>query len=309
MTNDDLVTPLVVEVDVLGSVNVYVQGDLDKLRDGVVFFTVHDVGTSFMSWVDFTMCEDMEQIRTRSLFLHVSIPGQEPGAKEMEKEATFPTIDQIAVNLVNILDNLRIKQVVALGDGAGASILTRFGMYHPNRVHCVMAINTVLAAPKNLYKEKTRPEEENLNHKNIAKFMDSYRKRSEVVSQLNEKIKFDYLLIAGTNSKHVADSEKIVKQMTPGLCSLLKIDQVTYPVQEAPDKVADSLVLFCQGQGLMPTLTRRMSRQESTGSSGGRRSSMSDMDIPNVGRLLIPENTVIESAYTAFVPQRPAGIY
>jgi len=306
MTNEEMVKAFVIELDVVGSVNVYIQGDLDKLKDGVVFLTVHDVGSSFMSWVNFTLCEDMEQIRNRALFIHMSIPGQEPGAKDMEKDFTFPSIDQIALNMVNILDHLRIQQVVGLGDGAGSNILTRFGMHHPNRVHGVMAVNCSSEAPlgyKDMVKEKVRTPEENLNQRNIARYADSYRKRTEILSKLNDKIKFDFLLVAGISStKHLGDSEKIMKQMTPGTCGLLKLEKVTYPVQDSPDKVADSLLLFCQGQGLMPTLTRRMSRQESTGSSGGRRSSMSDMDIPNIGRLIIPPNTNIGTAY---IPSRP----
>ena len=33
---------------------ILIQGDLDKLRDGVVFLTVHDVGTSYeVAWMIF----------------------------------------------------------------------------------------------------------------------------------------------------------------------------------------------------------------------------------------------------------------
>ena len=48
----------------------------------------------------------------------------------------------IALNLITVMDHLRIKQVVGLGDGAGANIILRFAMNHPSRVHGVLAINT-----------------------------------------------------------------------------------------------------------------------------------------------------------------------
>ena len=48
----------------------------------------------------------------------------------------------IGLNLVTVLDHLRVKQVVGLGDGAGANIILRFAMNHPGRVHGVLAINT-----------------------------------------------------------------------------------------------------------------------------------------------------------------------
>ena len=65
------------------------------------------------------------------------------------------------------------------------------------------------------------------------------------------------------------------------------MEEVSDPLAEAPEKVAEALILFCQvrelfyffsyvlpnvflfqGQGLMPTINRRMSRQESTNSQG-----------------------------------------
>ena len=46
------------------------------------------------------------------------------------------------MNLITVMDHLRIKQVVGLGDGAGANIILRFAMNHPGRVHGVLAINT-----------------------------------------------------------------------------------------------------------------------------------------------------------------------
>ena len=47
----------------------------------------------------------------------------------------------IGLNLVTVLDHLRVKQVVGLGDGAGANIILRFAMNHPSRVHGVLVIN------------------------------------------------------------------------------------------------------------------------------------------------------------------------
>ena len=41
------------------------QGDLEKLKDGVVFLTVHGAGSSFNSWLDFAGDESMQDIRKR----------------------------------------------------------------------------------------------------------------------------------------------------------------------------------------------------------------------------------------------------
>ena len=58
--------------------------------------------------------------------------------------------------------------------------------------------------------------------------------------------------------------------MAPGLCSIIKVEEVRDPLQEAPDKVSEALVLFCQGQGLLPTINRRASRQGLQISEGAR---------------------------------------
>ena len=79
----------------------------------------------------------------------------------------------------------------------------------------------------------------------------------------------------------------VLVQIVAGLCSLIKVEGVRDPLLEAPDRVAEPLLLFCQapdmmfthlrtgvhntmfqGQGLMPSLTRRASRQSSTCSQG-----------------------------------------
>eukprot|EP00092_Neocalanus_flemingeri_P020765 GFUD01022500.1.p1 GENE.GFUD01022500.1~~GFUD01022500.1.p1 ORF type:complete len:312 (+),score=110.12 GFUD01022500.1:120-1055(+) len=297
--SDYSATPYVVDMDAVGPMSVYVQGDLEKLREGVVFLTVHGAGSSFNTWLDFAGDDNMEDIRKRALFLHVSLPGQEPAAEDMASDYVFPGMEAIGLNLVTVLDHLRVKQVVGLGDGAGANIILRFAMNHPGRVHGVLAINTEgveSAGYKEMIigkiKEMRKGTAEELNNKNVAKYSEAYKKRSQILTQLNKKIKFDVLLITGMNSKSVADTETMQKEITAGLCSMIKVEEVADPLAEAPEKVAEALILFCQGQGLMPTINRRMSRQESTtsttsqGSDGkGRKLSMTDYDTPNIRRL------------------------
>ncbi len=44
-------------------------------------------------------------------------------------------------DLINVLDTLRVKTVIGLGDGAGANILLRFEMMHHTRCMGVLLIN------------------------------------------------------------------------------------------------------------------------------------------------------------------------
>ena len=39
--------------------------------------------------------------------------------------------------------------------------------------------------------------------------------------------------------------------MAPGLCSIIKVEEVRDPLLEAPDKVAEPLLLFCQAPDMI----------------------------------------------------------
>nr|XP_027216852.1 uncharacterized protein ZK1073.1-like [Penaeus vannamei] len=84
----------------------------------------------------------MKETKDRSIFIHVDIPGQEDNAPDLPNDYQFPTMQSIAEDLVAILDQLKVKLVIGLGEGAGANILARFGMAQPERcmglilIHC-----------------------------------------------------------------------------------------------------------------------------------------------------------------------------
>jgi len=75
--------------------------------------------------------------------------------------------------------------------------------------------------------------------------------------------------------------------------SLLKIDDIGDVLNEAPDKAAEAILLFCQGIGLLPTVrsgSRSGSRRGSQADDAnppilGRRMSMQEADVPNIRRL------------------------
>jgi len=274
------------------------QGDEKKLKDGAVFITVHDVGATYQNWVNFLKDESMVDIRSRSVFLHVAIPGQEPGAQDLPKDFSFPTMQQIGVGLVTILDQLRVKSVVGLGNGAGANIITRFAMMHPTRVHGIVTVNNTATESLGRFTDRLKArlsalkpdQKEGLNERNAASFAEAYKRRKEFMSELNDRIKCDVLLITGMKSKYVGDTEAIHREMRPGLCSIIKVEEVSEPLIEAMEKVAEAVLLFCQGLGLLPTIQRRMSRQDSRGMAAKKEnrksSTMMELDVPQPRRVL-----------------------
>ncbi|XP_064097939.1 uncharacterized protein ZK1073.1-like [Macrobrachium nipponense] len=122
--------------------SVYVQGDMTKAESRAVFLTVHDMGCNHSSWIEFANHPVMRETRDRSIFIHVDIPGQEDNAEDLPNDYVFPTMQSIAEDLVGVLDQLKVKLVIGLGEGAGANILARFGIAYPDRcmglilIHC-----------------------------------------------------------------------------------------------------------------------------------------------------------------------------
>jgi len=288
----------IIALENCGPVSVFLQGDEKKLRDGAVFITVHDVGATYQNWVNFLKDESMVDIQSRSVFLHVAIPGQEPGAQDLPKDFSFPTMQQIGVGLVTILDQLRVKSVVGLGNGAGANIITRFAMMHPTRVHGIVTVNNTATESLGRFTDRLKArlsalkpdQKEGLNERNVASFAEAYKRRKEFMSELNDRIKCDVLLITGMKSKYVGDTEAIHREMRPGLCSIIKVEEVSEPLIEAMGKVAEAVLLFCQGLGLLPTIQRRMSRQDSRGMAAKKEnrksSTMMELDVPQPRRVL-----------------------
>jgi pimeloyl-ACP methyl ester carboxylesterase len=116
----------------IGPLNVYVQGE----RSGkeVAIMTVHDLGCDHTMFLEFVDHPKMVPIRNKTLWIHVDVPGQGFEDPDLPADYQFPTMQQIGEDLVVVLDQLNIKEVVCLGEGAGANILARFAMVHMSRV-------------------------------------------------------------------------------------------------------------------------------------------------------------------------------
>lgn len=99
--------------------------------------------------------------------------------------------------------------------------------------------------------------------------------------------------------------EKLYKDLNKEKVTLLKVERAGDVLADAPAKVAQSILLFCKGQGLltsvaMPGVDRSRAFSTSSGGSteggtpGSRRlsrgMSMEDYDKPNIRRLSVTIN-------------------
>nr|XP_022335675.1 uncharacterized protein ZK1073.1-like isoform X3 [Crassostrea virginica] len=122
-----------------GKFNVHIEGDLKHKH--FIILTVHDLGCNHTMWTNFLQHPSMAEINKRAAYIHVDIPGQEDNAADLPPDYNFPSMQSLGEDLVCILDQLDIKQVVGIGEGAGANILARFAMAQPTRVLGVCLIH------------------------------------------------------------------------------------------------------------------------------------------------------------------------
>ncbi|KAK3094977.1 hypothetical protein FSP39_008663 [Pinctada imbricata] len=94
----------------------------------------------------------MAEINKRAAYIHIDVPGQEDDAPDLPAEYdhyiflilflphllyktfTFPSMQSLGEDLVCVLDQLSVKHVICIGEGAGANIVARFAIAQPERV-------------------------------------------------------------------------------------------------------------------------------------------------------------------------------
>ena len=136
----------------------------------------------------------------------------------------------------------------------------------------------------------------------MAKYEEAYKNRDEILTDMSQRVAVDTLLICGAKAQMAKAAEDMHANIAIGLCSIIKLDDVTDVVVEAPERLADSLILFCQGLGLVPSVQRKISRSQSVVSEASseeqdvtkktRKVSMEMFDIPNIRRLSLSSHNI-----------------
>ncbi|XP_063076386.1 protein NDRG1b [Engraulis encrasicolus] len=107
-----------------------------------VILTYHDIGlnhkTCFNAMINH---EDMNEISRHFAVLHVDAPGQHEGASTLPTGYTYPSMDQLSETLPLILKHYGIRSAIGLAIGAGAYIMAKFALNHPDLVEGLVLIN------------------------------------------------------------------------------------------------------------------------------------------------------------------------
>jgi pimeloyl-ACP methyl ester carboxylesterase len=82
-----------------------------------------------MQFADFINCEQMATLKSRIVWIHVNLPGQEPDAPDLDVKK-YPSLEELGEEMVCVLNHYSIPHVVCMGQGAGANIAVHFSVKH-----------------------------------------------------------------------------------------------------------------------------------------------------------------------------------
>lgn len=128
-----------------GSISVAVFGDQDK----PALITYPDLALNYMSCFQglFFCPEAFSLIVHNFCVYHISPPGHELGAVGLSSDDPILSVDDLADQIIDIIDYFGLGPVMCMGVMAGAYILTLFTIKYPQRVRGLILVSPICRAP------------------------------------------------------------------------------------------------------------------------------------------------------------------
>jgi pimeloyl-ACP methyl ester carboxylesterase len=125
---------------VRGSVLVAVQGERAK----PAIITYHDLGLNHVAnYQAFFNFSEMRLLAQNFCVYHINAPGQEEGAATLPEGYVYPTMEELADQIADVMLHFNLKTFIGLGVGVGANILLRFALNHPGKVDALCVLNCI----------------------------------------------------------------------------------------------------------------------------------------------------------------------
>ncbi|XP_046850902.1 protein NDRG1-like [Xenia sp. Carnegie-2017] len=256
-------------IEKVGDFTVIIEGedgkDDTKSKGVNILLTFHDIGLNHKtSFEKFLNHEDMKQLHEKFIVYHILAPGQEPGAEKFSEGYQYPTMDDLANSVDNIVKHFGLVDIVGFGVGAGANILARYALKHPSKPLGLILVEPSASKAPLLEKaeEKLRSWQleksgfnDQVNHyfvhhhfgkkhgKPDMKAVDEYIKnltdsfnphnlalfvhaymQRSDITHELKNIECPVLVINGDLSPHHKDSEKFFSVLNKRTCNILRLD-------------------------------------------------------------------------------------
>ncbi|TKC37558.1 hypothetical protein EI555_012793, partial [Monodon monoceros] len=221
---------------------------------------------------------DMQEIIQNFVRVHVDAPGMEEGAPVFPLGYQYPSLDQLADMIPCILQYLNFSTIIGVGVGAGAYVLSRYALTHPDTVEGLVLINIDpnakgwmdWAAHKMILGHLFSQEElsgnseliqkyRNIithapNLENIELYWNSYNNRRDLNFERGSDItlKCPVMLVVGDQAPHEDAVVECNSKLDPTQTSFLKMaDSGGQPQLTQPGKLTEAFKYFLQGMGYM----------------------------------------------------------
>ncbi|KAK3268676.1 hypothetical protein CYMTET_22832 [Cymbomonas tetramitiformis] len=111
-----------------GPISVTVSGDRSKSA----LITYHDVGLNHRScFQGLLLCSGASSLLANNFCIyHIDAPGHEDNSGGVAKTALPLTTDKLADQVASVVEYFGLKELILLGVGAGAYILTKYAIKH-----------------------------------------------------------------------------------------------------------------------------------------------------------------------------------
>ncbi|XP_011011863.1 PREDICTED: pollen-specific protein SF21-like isoform X2 [Populus euphratica] len=128
-----------------GSVSVIVYGDQDK----PALITYPDLALNYMScFQGLFFCPEVASLLVHNFCIyHISPPGHELGAAPISPDDPLPSVDDLADQIIEVLNYFGLGAVMCMGVTAGAYILTLFAMKYRQRVLGLILVSPLCKTP------------------------------------------------------------------------------------------------------------------------------------------------------------------